>query len=409
MKAKPPTKLFALTVLLVFLLTSLAGCSALGQSTPAPLPTVVLDSGGTTPQSTSLPPSGGVTASGIVAPAQEAQLAFSSGGNLETLEAAVGDQVQQGQVVARLAGAEQLQATVSGAELEILSAQQALQKLTDDLPDQQVAALQAVKDARDALHSAEQRVRGLGVPSEPLDIQVARSNVALARRDLDQAQKDFEPYANKPENNLNRAALLSKLSDAQKRYDNAVEQLNRMTGVTVPEFDQQQAQTELQIAQDQLKLAEDNYAKLMEGPDSDALSLAQARLKSAQDQAAAAHASLDNLEMKSPIAGTVSEVYVHSGEWVIPGQPILSLADLDHLRVETTDLSERDIPQVEIGQPVSVFIEALNQTVTGQVSQIAPLASTLGGDVVYKTTIDLDSQLPGLRAGMSTVVQFGSE
>jgi hypothetical protein len=42
---------------------------------------------------------------------------------------------------------------------------------------------------------------------------------------------------------------------------------------------------------------------------------------------------------------------------------------------------------------VTVFIKALNQDVAGKVSAIAPLADTLGGDVVYKTTIDLDEQL----------------
>jgi len=51
---------------------------------------------------------------------------------------AVGDQVEVGQVLARLAGAEQLQASLSGAELEILTAEQALQKLTDDLPEEQI-------------------------------------------------------------------------------------------------------------------------------------------------------------------------------------------------------------------------------------------------------------------------------
>jgi HlyD family secretion protein len=138
------------------------------------------------------------------------------------------------------------------------------------------------------------------------------------------------------------------------------------------------------------------------------VSLAQARLKSAQDRAAAARASLLNLELKAPFAGTVSKVNFQSGEWVIPGQPVLTLADLDHLRVETTDLSELDVPRIELGQLVTLVIDALNQEITGRVSQIAPLADTLGGDVVYKTTIDLDSLPPGLRAGMSVEAQFNT-
>ena len=62
--------------------------------------------------------------------------------------------------------------------------------------------------------------------------------------------------------------------------------------------------------------------------------------------------------------------------------------------------------KIEIDQPVMVFIKALNQTVPGRVSGISPVADTLGGDVVYKTIIELDEPLPGLRAGMSAEVQF---
>ena len=87
---------------------------------------------------------------------------------------------------------------------------------------------------------------------------------------------------------------------------------------------------------------------------------------------------------------------------------LVVISDIDHLQVETTDLSERDVPKVEIGQPVTVFVEALNENVTGKVLLISPVSNTLGGDVVYKTTIELDQPFPaGLRAGMSAEVQFG--
>jgi multidrug efflux pump subunit AcrA (membrane-fusion protein) len=392
--------------LILLLSLALAACSAFGNSSPQPLPTVVLGSNQGSPQA-SLPGTvGGVTASGTVVPAQKVDLAFALAGEVEEVNVAVGDQVTAGQVLASLAGVEQLQATLSAAELDVFTAQQALQKLSDDLQDDQTAALQALNDAREAVRAAERKIAGFGAPAEAIDIEVASSNVALARHALEQAQKDFKPFENKPEDNLKRAALLNKLSDAQQRYDDAVKRLNQLTGVIVPEFDMQQAQTELEIAQSRLKLAEDKYQTLMNGPDPAALEQAQARLKNAQDQAEAARSNLVNLQLKAPIAGTVTQVNTHSGEWVIPGQPVLSLADLDHLRIETTDLSERDVPKIEIGQPVTILVEALDQNVAGHVIQIAPLADTLGGDVVYKTTIDLDKPTPGLRAGMSVEVQF---
>ena len=86
----------------------------------------------------------------------------------------------------------------------------------------------------------------------------------------------------------------------------------------------------------------------------------------------------------------------------------LSADDLKRLRVETSDLSEKDVVKVAAGQPVSVRVDALGETISGEVINISPVASTLGGDVVYKTTIRLEKPYPeGLRAGMSVDVQFG--
>jgi hypothetical protein len=44
--------------------------------------------------------------------------------------------------------------------------------------------------------------------------------------------------------------------------------------------------------------------------------------------------------------------------------------------------------------------------VNGRVIAIAPLADTLGGDVVYQITIELEELPEGLRAGMSVEVRF---
>jgi len=63
-----------------------------------------------------------------------------------------------------------------------------------------------------------------------------------------------------------------------------------------------------------------------------------------------------------------------------------------------------------VGQSVRVTIKALGIDLAGKVREVAPLADTLGGDVVYATTIDLlDAPPPTLRAGMSVDVRFLSK
>ena len=71
------------------------------------------------------------------------------------------------------------------------------------------------------------------------------------------------------------------------------------------------------------------------------------------------------------------------------------------IQVETKDLSERDVPRVQIGQIAHVVIEPPNQEFPGKVVDISRISSTVGGDVVFKVTIDLDQQPQHLLWGMS--------
>ena len=85
---------------------------------------------------------------------------------------------------------------------------------------------------------------------------------------------------------------------------------------------------------------------------------------------------------------------------------MITMGDLSRFQVETKDLSERDVPRVQAGQTASVFIEALNQEFPGKVIEISRISSTVGGDVVFKVTIDLDEQPQGLLWGMSADVKI---
>ena len=133
-----------------------------------------------------------------------------------------------------------------------------------------------------------------------------------------------------------------------------------------------------------------------------ALSVAD-QSKAVWDSAAA---SLTQNTLLAPYAGTVVDIQVIPGETVQSSQTVLTLADLDHLQIKTTDLSERDITRVKIGQSVDVYIEALDVIVAGKVVNISPIAETVGGDVVFPVTIELSEQPEGLLWGMTAEVQI---
>ena len=119
-----------------------------------------------------------------------------------------------------------------------------------------------------------------------------------------------------------------------------------------------------------------------------------------------AAANLAQSTLSAPFDGTVVDVSVRPGETVQANQTVLVLADLNHLQITTTDLSERDIVRVKIGQSVNVYIEALDVTVTGKVIRISPISNIVGGDIVFPVTIELNEQPDGLLWGMTAEVEI---
>jgi RND family efflux transporter MFP subunit len=140
----------------------------------------------------------------------------------------------------------------------------------------------------------------------------------------------------------------------------------------------------------------------------------EVHLESAQAEADRAQALLDSANatlaaqsiLVAPFDGTIAAVDISAGETVVPGQVVIMMGDLSRFQVETKDLSERDVPRVQIGQKTNVFIKALNQDFSGKVTDISRVSSTVGGDVVFKVTIDLDQQPQGLLWGMSADVKI---
>ena len=129
-----------------------------------------------------------------------------------------------------------------------------------------------------------------------------------------------------------------------------------------------------------------------------------ARAQALVDSANAVLESQSNLT--APFAGVVVSVDIAPAETVTPGQVVIVLADLSHYQVKTTDLSERAVTKVRNGQPVSIFIEALNETFSGKVTDVDRIGSTLGGDVVFTVTIGFNKQPQGLLWGMSADVDI---
>ena len=328
----------------------LSGCSIFGQATPQPLPTVVLDSNRPTSPAPVQGLGGGVIASGVVVPARQAQMVFSLSERVKTVTVAAGDQVTAGQVLVSLEGSEKYTAAIAAANLELLAAQQALTSLNENAGQARAQAQQNLANAAKALSDAQdERYRKNLARVSQATLDQVQADLIIAKDVLKKAKENYDDFANRAENDVMRAQAFSRLAAAQQKVDQIQWNLDWL--LSRPDtLEVDQAEAAIAVAQANLAEAQRQYDRLKNGPDPDALALVQARVANAQAQLASNQSALTNLELKAPFAGTVVAVNTHSGEWIIPGQVVLSMADVDHLRIETTDLSERDVPQIKEAQ-----------------------------------------------------------
>lgn len=349
-----------------------------------------------------------VSATGVIIPVRWSTLSLSASGVVEDILVQENDTVSSGQVLVRLRGTQSQQAAITAARMELASAEYAYDQLSKDLELKAAEASKAVVEARKAIRDAERRIANLNTPTASRDIEQTRANLAILKDKLDQAYKDYRPYEKKPEDSLVRAGLLSKVAQLEKEYEALVRKLNNQLGST-NELDMQEAESNLDLAKAQLETALRELEIKQAGPDPEQVTLAKARLDNAKAQLSAAQAALKDLELLAPYDGTVSELNIKSGQWVTSGQPVLQLADLENLQVETTDLNEIDAARIKVGDSAIVTFDALPDfSIPGKLTRIAPKAAT-GAGVNYTVTVVMGELPADLRWGMTAFVDIEVE
>ena len=198
---------------------------------------------------------------------------------------------------------------------------------------------------------------------------------------------------------------------------------NTGVGISVAGRNQAQAQLDLLLAgarDEQIQQAEVSVAQAKLGLEQVEVQVTQAEAVVAQAMAGvtkanadveAAMKALDRMTLTAPFDGKVGDISTEVGELIGPGIPVIRFADFAGWLVKTTDLTELDVVAVKNGLPVEVRIDAIpGEQINGVVTDIAPVASLVRGDVTYQVTIEIDDDagLP-LRWGMTASVDIDTE
>ncbi|MBA4385150.1 MAG: hypothetical protein C0410_10480 [Anaerolinea sp.] len=380
----------------------LSACS--GTKTPTPLPTVVLQDNQSaltqgTPDSNATSNSSissGVTASGVLVSDQHIELAFLASGNVKTINAAVGQRVKKGDILAQLDD--------SLYQLQLDQANLALNELTS--PMAVSSAQKRVAEDQSALNRTQGTYNWWLAVNSGLDAAFkAKADLVVAQDALKKAQEDYDKLSGDPYTDKDKAVAYQHLFDAQQKVKEAQSKVALYKSADPFQLAIYKADVDVakaKLAEDQTLLAALTNKELPENP----TSADYAKLISARLNVQIAQTNLANTRLVSSIDGIVASTTMNIGDFVPMGQEQMILIDPSHLHIETTDLSERDISGIEVGQFVDVNIKPLNQTVSGKVEAISPQADSLGGDVVYKVFISLENLPEGALPGMSVIANF---
>jgi len=305
------------------------------------------------------------TGSGSLAAGTEVDLAFSTSGTVGTLAVSVGDEVEEGQLLAALADTSDLEATLAQKQLAYLQAQQALDSLYENTGLATAEAYQAVVEAQsdydDALYASQR------TDYARCSQTVNTSNAASYERAREELERLTDCCGGSDE-----------WIEAKNVFDTAYANWVYCSAYTDEEVVVYDA--ELEVAKAALEAAEETLTELQrnDGINSDEVALAQAQLDVAKTNLLAAENDLEGATLTATISGTVISIEASIGE-AVSTDTFITIADMDALQV-VVYVDETDLDQLQIGQPTEIVFDAFPDTMfTGEVVQVEPELTASGG------------------------------
>jgi HlyD family secretion protein len=276
----------------------------------------------------------------------DVQLAFKIPGHVEKRLVDEGQSVTQGELVAVLDSAD-LRKQVDVRKAELAASQAALTELLNG--------------------------------SRPQEIAVAAAAVESAKADAARLELDWQR--------------------AQDLYKTKV--------VTIQDLQTAEAATKVAAAKQ--REAEEQYNLVKIGPRQEEIDQARARLQAAQQSLALAEVQLGYATLTSPLTGVVLSKNIEPGDYVVPGTPVVTVADLINIWLRAY-ISETDLAKVKLGQKVRVTTDTYpGKVYDGRLGFIASEAEFTPKSVqtqkervklVYRVKIDITNTNMELKAGM---------
>jgi HlyD family secretion protein len=221
----------------------------------------------------------------------------------------------------------------------------------------------------EALASAAQKQR---TGSRPQEIRVAEAELAQAEAVLTERKADFTRISDLAKKDILSQQELdtatTQLKAAETSRDAAIERL-ALAREGARQEDVAEAEARVKSAQAGVGIAEASRKEV--DIQNEVVGAARARQRELAAQLESAKTMLQRAEIHSPLSGVVLTRNIETGEFVSPGTPVVTIADIDNLWMNVY-IPESQMGQVKLGQQVDIRVDSFpNEAFKGTVTFIS--------------------------------------
>jgi RND family efflux transporter MFP subunit len=334
--------------------------------------------------------------SGTLTAADEADLAFKTGGQVTKVLVKVGDEVKAGDLLAQV---DDTDAQVAYAQAKRSLAELASAAAVAQAQEDVATAISAVSDAKNALvylispnvYYWEQQVEQAQVALAHAKAEAGASPTSAEQKKIDEAADRLKYYQDSLagskvgyEKNYVPTHFTVITRDARTHKSVKTVQGPTEAEIAAAEAAYAVAQADLQEAQWYLAaLQGEEIPENATGSNLTALEQAQLDLRAAQND-------LDGTRIVAPFDGTVMAVDTSPGNTVSSSTTMITVADLSRPSLEVF-LDESDWNNVQTGYEAEVIFDILtDRTFSGKVTQVDPGLYTESGSSVVRALVQLD-------------------
>jgi len=169
------------------------------------------------------------------------------------------------------------------------------------------------------------------------------------------------------------------------------------------------AETSLKRAQATYEQRNQTYKELLEGTRKEQIAVNRANVDTARQNLELSRVRLSYTSLYAPKTGLVTVRQAEIGEVMLPGSPVVTIAEIDHLWLRGY-INEADLGRVRWGQSATIRTDTFpGRTYKGRVSFVSPVAEFTPKSVEthkervtlsYRIKIDLENPNQELKPGM---------